>query len=69
MGRFQAINNLSLQVLDPWDKVTPRASMDSSSNSHSNKLNKHQDINKAIMALSRDLALRSGRELLVRPQA
>jgi hypothetical protein len=44
--------------------------MDSnSSSSHSNKLNKHQDINKAIMALSRDLALRSGRELLVRPQA
>ena len=67
MGRFKAINNLSLQVSDSRHKVTPRASMDSSS--HSNKLIKHQDINKAAMAVSRDLALRSGRELLARPQA
>ena len=65
MDRFQDINNLSLQVSDSWHQVTPRAAMDSSSSSHSNK----QDTNKATMAVSRNLALKSGRELLVRPQA
>ena len=68
MDRFQDTSNLKLQGSDPWDKVTPRAAMDCSSSSHSNKLNKHRDISKATMVVSRDLALRSGRELLVRPQ-
>jgi len=65
VDRFQDISKLNLQGSDPWDKVTPRAAMDSSSSSHSNK----QDTSKATMAVSRNLGLRSGRELLVRPQA
>jgi hypothetical protein len=69
VDKCQDTSNLNLQGSDPWDKVTPKAAMDSSSSSHSNKLNKHRDISKATMAVSRDLALRSGRELLVRPQA
>jgi hypothetical protein len=60
--RFQDINNLRLRVSEHLGQVvSPRAS---DSSSHSN----NQSSSKPALVVSRDLALRSDKVLLVNPQ-